>query len=192
MAIIFVVCVSILSLIFIPKVRASKKPRVKKRHGSHSTGGNEVSRTSSTNDSESSGTGIKILSSPKAIAELEEENRKLKDLVTGSGRRLSSVLNDPEEGSRRPSHISNDSIAESDAVIEKEKRVTFEGASHGDIEKCTEMNTVDEEGGDIEEEGNADEGKSHAEMNVVDIEKGVDEEDNEKDEKIDDQVQIGN
>ena len=126
------------------------KPRKKKAHGSLSSGANGISRTSL--QSESEGEGIKILSTPKAIEDLEEENRKLKDLVTGSGRRLSSVLNDQEEVTRRPSHISCDSIAEPDAVQEREKLVKFESLLTGDIENHAEMNAVDEVGGDKEVE----------------------------------------
>ena len=166
------------------------KPRKKKAHGSQSSGDNGISRTSL--QSESEGEGIKILSSPKALADLEEENRKLKHLVTGSGRRLSSVLNDQEEVTRRPSHISNDSIAEPDAVSEREKLVKFESLLTSDIENHTEMNAVDEIGGDkeVEEEKvDIEEGGNNVEEeHVVDVAKRVD----EKEEKVDEQVHNDN
>ena len=152
MAIIFAVCISVLCLIFIPKIRASKKPK------RQSSSGSVISRTSLRSDTD--GSGIKILSSPKAIAELEEENRKLKHLM-GSGRRLThpQVSNDSEVGGCRSSLLSNDSVVvESDIV--PEKRVTFGGAGNGEEENHTEMNLVDEEAGggngDIEEEEQID------------------------------------
>ena len=117
-AIIFTVCISILCLIFVPKILASKKPPADKRLVRGRIGGPQISRTS-LSETESESVGIKILSSPVAIAQLEEENRKLKQVVAGSGQRLSSVLNDEEagSGSRRLSLTSNNgSIAESDAV----------------------------------------------------------------------------
>lgn len=53
------------------------------------------------------------------------------------------------------------------------------------------MTGVDEEGGDIEEEGNADDEEIHTGVDGVEVEEEerVDEEENDK---VDDQVQIGN
>ena len=155
-AIIFTACISILCLIFVPKILATKKPRVEKRR--YAVGGPQISRTSQSNGgAESETVGIKILSSPAAIAQLEEENRRLKQFVIDSGRRLShmsnasmaesdavverekrlsSVLHDEEagSGSRRLSQLSNGSMAESDdVVVEREKLVTFESSNKDGI-----------------------------------------------------------
>ncbi len=149
--IIFVVCISILCLIFIPKVRASRQqPSQKRRHSSEAPG---ISRTQS--DTEIS--GVQILSSPKALAELEEENRKLKEIIS-SGRRLSHVSNnDSEAGYRRLSHLSN--ALSNDAVeMEPEQRmVTFASVRSCEEENHTEMNEVDDGGGgDIKKEEKVD------------------------------------
>ncbi len=77
---------------------------------------------------------------------MKEENLKLKQVVAGSGQRLSSVLNDEEagSGSRRLSLTSNGSIAESVAVpvpvTEKVKLVTFGSSIHDDNENHTKIN----------------------------------------------------
>jgi hypothetical protein len=153
-----------------------------------------------------------------AIAELEEENRRLKQMAetmraSKSVRRWSNEVNGLEE-SRRLSQMSNDSMVESDVATGNERRVTFEVPNNGDIENHTKMNAVDEEGGVIEEEENIcgeashdeinvddeegvieektniDEEESHIEMNVVDAEEGVDEEDIEKEEQVDNIVRV--
>ena len=100
-AIIFTVCISILCLIFVPKILATKKPPVEILRTLGRFGGRQISRAQSDGVSESESDGIKILSTPVAIAQLEEENRqleeenrKLKNFVIGSGQRLSSVLLD--------------------------------------------------------------------------------------------------
>ncbi len=87
--VIFVVCLSILCLIFVPKIIASRKPPVRRT----SSGFTRTSAVSETEDE-----GIKILSSPKAVKELEEENRKLKAAIAQNqkeGRRMSSQLSNP-------------------------------------------------------------------------------------------------
>ena len=92
--IIFVVCVSILCLIFVPKIYASMKPP-KRRTSSG------FARTSVASETEAE--GVKILSSPRALKELEEENRRLKQaMAQNEGRRLSQLSSagsgdDPEE-----------------------------------------------------------------------------------------------
>ncbi len=141
-AIIFTACISILCLIFVPKIRASMKQSARVEKRSYPVRGHR--RTSSSGgDGESC--GIKILSSPVAIEKLEQENCHLKHFVVGSGRRLSSVLNDEEAGSdsRRLSHMS--SIVESDAVTEKEKLETVGSSNNGDVdvENHTKMNADD-------------------------------------------------
>ena len=116
-----------------------------KKHN-FTVGGPQISRTSKS-DGDSESFGIKILSSPVAIEQLEQENRKLKQVVVGSGRRLSSVLNDEEagSGSRRLSHMSNGLMVESDAftVTEKEKLVTFGSSNNDEVENHTKMNADD-------------------------------------------------
>eukprot|EP00984_Skeletonema_dohrnii_P006966 scaffold2481_cov83-Skeletonema_dohrnii-CCMP3373.AAC.10 len=190
-----------------------KPPPAKKKHRS---GGPEISHSSVQSDTENS--GIKILSSPMAIAELEEENRRLKQMAetmraSKPVRRWSNEVNGLEE-SRRLSQMSNDSMVESDVGTENVRRVTFESPNNGDIENHTEMDAVDEEGGVIEEEENIGEDASHNEINVdeeegvieekrniheeeshietneVDAEEGVDEEDIEKEEQVDNIVRV--
>mmetsp|Transcript_28882 Transcript_28882/g.43646 ORF Transcript_28882/g.43646 Transcript_28882/m.43646 type:complete len:210 (+) Transcript_28882:1405-2034(+) len=180
--IIFTVCISILCLIFVPKIHASiKPPPAKKKHRS---GGPEISHSSVQSDTENS--GIKILSSPMAMSELQEENRRLKQMAetmraSKSVRRWSNEIGIEE--SRRLSQMSNDSMVESDVDTENLRRVTFEGPNNGDIENHTEMNAVDEEGegGVIEGEENIGEDASHDEINVD--EEGVIEEDGNIDEE---------
>ncbi|KAK1740311.1 GABA-B receptor-like protein [Skeletonema marinoi] len=215
--IIFTVCISILCLIFVPKIRASMKPPPAKKKHRSASGGPDISRTSTQSDTDNS--GIKILSSPMAMAELEEENRRLKQMAetmraSKSVRRWSNEIG--LEESRRLSQMSNDSMVESDVATGNEKRVTFERPNSSDIENHTEMDAVDEEGeggvikeeenngeeashneknvdeeeGVIEEKGNIDEEESHIEMNVVDAEEGVDEEDIEKEEQVDNIVRV--
>jgi hypothetical protein len=88
---------------------------------------------------------------------LEEENRKLKEIIS-SGRRLSHVSNnDSEAGYRRLSHLSN--ALSNDAVeMEPEQRmVTFASVRSCEEENHTEMNEVDEGGGgDIKKEEKVD------------------------------------
>jgi len=168
-----------------------KPPPAKNKHRS-ALGGPDISRTSTQSDTDNS--GIKILSSPMAMAELEEENRRLKQMAetmraSKSVRRWSNEVNGLEE-SRRLSQMSNDSMVESDVATGNEKRVTFERPNSSDIENHTEMDAVDEEGGVIEEEENIGEEASHIEMNVVDAEEGVDEEDIEKEEQVDNIVKV--
>ncbi len=145
-AIIFTVCISILCLIFVPKIRASLKPPVQTRSNRflERVGGPRASCTS-LSDGES--VGIKILSSPVAIAQLEEEYFRLKRFVAASGLRLPSVVNndDDEAGSRtrRVSHVSNGSVVELDAVLEKEKLVTFGSSNLDDVVNHTKMNADD-------------------------------------------------
>jgi hypothetical protein len=196
--IIFVVCISILCLIFIPKVRASRlKPAQKRRHSSGAPG---ISQT----QSEAEISGVQILSSPKVIAELEEEIRKLKEIIT----RSSHVSNnDSEAGYRRLSHLSN--ALSNDAVeMEPEQRmVTFASVRSCEEENHTEMNVVDDgggEGGDIEKKEKFDtqvvnggdvtngEEENHTEMNVVDEEGGGGGGDIEEEEKVDTQVDVVN
>ena len=125
MVIIFVICTSILGLIFIPKIRASLKKMKKKKNLRSTTFGvlHKYSRRTSHSDSDEE--GIKILSTPKAIEELEAENKKLKLVISGSGRRLSNPSNDLADVSRRFSQQSNasDLLIELDDV--PEKRVSF-------------------------------------------------------------------
>lgn len=139
-------CISILCLIFVPKVLESMKPPADKRGALGRIGCPQISR-SAVSESESENVGIKILSSPVAIAQLEEENRKLKHFVIGSGRRVSSVLNDEETAStsRILSHMPNGSIAESGAVTvtEREGLVTFESSNIDVAGNHTKMNTDD-------------------------------------------------
>ena len=161
-AIIFTVCISILCLIFVPKILATKKPPVEILRTLGRFGGRQISRAQSDGVSESESDGIKILSTPVAVAQLEEENRqleeenrKLKNFVVGSGRRISSVLIDEEAGpgSRRQSqsHMSNGSMAESDAVpaTEKEKLVTFESSNNDGIENHTTRELISSAKGEL-------------------------------------------
>eukprot|EP00984_Skeletonema_dohrnii_P008200 scaffold3011_cov76-Skeletonema_dohrnii-CCMP3373.AAC.2 len=121
-----------------------------------------------------------------AMSELQEENRRLKQMAetmraSKSVRRWSNEIGIEE--SRRLSQMSNDSMVESDVDTENLRRVTFEGPNNGDIENHTEMNAVDEEGegGVIEGEENIGEDASHDEINVD--EEGVIEEDGNIDEE---------
>lgn len=145
----FVICISILCLIFIPKIRASRKKQKQKRRSTLSIRG--ISRTSETEES-----GVKILSTPKAMEDLEEENRKLKELVfTASGRRLSATPSNLADGSGRLSPLSNDSIAESEA--DPKKRVVFDSSKICEIENEAVIDPVDAEGvGDVREESKVD------------------------------------
>ncbi len=163
-AIIFTVCFSVLCLIFVPKIRESLKPPAEKKSFSSALGlggnaGSGVSSRTALSKDESSRFGVKILSSPATIAQLEEENRKLKQLVGScscSGQTFSSVLSDAGVGSRGPSSKSNGSMAESDAgnvtVTEKEKLVTFGSPNHDDVENHKQMAAINEEEGDAEDE----------------------------------------
>ena len=146
-AIIFTVCISILCLIFVPKIRASLKPPVETRSNRFSVRAGDP-QTSCTSLSDGESVGIKILSSPVAIAQLEEELFRLKRFVAASGLRLPSVVNndDDEAGfrTRRVSHVSNGSaVVESDAVLEKEKLVTFGSSTLDDVVNHTKMNADD-------------------------------------------------
>lgn len=127
--IIFVVCFSILCLIFVPKIIASRKPPVRRT----SSGFTRTSAVSETEDE-----GIKILSSPKAVKELEEENRKLKAAMAQKekeGRRMSSQQSYPsstddlETQGLMKSVESNgaemDAVKEEDADVVKQKSVTI-------------------------------------------------------------------
>jgi gamma-aminobutyric acid type B receptor len=127
--IIFVVCFSILCLIFVPKIIASRKPPVRRT----SSGFTRTSAVSETEDE-----GIKILSSPKAVKELEEENRKLKAAMAQKekeGRRMSSQQSYPsstddlEAQGLMKSVESNgaemDAVKEEDADVVKQKTVTI-------------------------------------------------------------------
>ncbi len=139
-AIIFTVCISILCLIFVPKIRASMKQSAPVEKRSSVVGG---PRRTSQSGGDSERFGIKILSSPVAIEKLEHENRKLKQVVVGSGRRLSSVLNDDDEKDGSDSDTRRlSTIAESDAVTEteKENQVTVGSSNNGDVENQTKMN----------------------------------------------------
>ena len=143
-AIIFTACISILCLIFVPKIRASMKQSARVEKRSYPVRGH---RRASSSGGDGESCGIKILSSPVAIEKLEQENCHLKHFVVGSGRRLSSVLNDEEagSGSRRLSHMSNGLMVESDAftVTEKEKLVTFGSSNNDEVENHTKMNADD-------------------------------------------------
>ena len=141
-AIIFTACISILCLIFVPKIRASMKQSARVEKRSYPVRGH---RRASSSGGDGESCGIKILSSPVAIEKLEQENCHLKHFVVGSGRRLSSVLNDEEAGSdsRRLSQMST--IVESDAVTEKEKLETAGSSNNGDVdvENHTKMDADD-------------------------------------------------
>jgi len=127
--IIFVVCFSILCLIFVPKIIASRKPPVKRT----SSG---LTRTSAVSETEDE--GIKILSSPKAVKELEEENRKLKAAMAqkeNEGRRMSSQQSYPSstddletQGLMKTVESNGaemDAVKEEDADLVKQKTVTI-------------------------------------------------------------------
>jgi hypothetical protein len=73
--IIFIVCMSILTLIFIPKVLALRKP--KPRPGRSSA----PSSVSTNSDDE----GIKIVASPLVMAQMEKEIKDLKKLIMAQG-----------------------------------------------------------------------------------------------------------
>ena len=127
--IIFVVCFSILCLIFVPKIIASRKPPVRRT----SSGFTRTSAVSETEDE-----GIKILSSPKAVKELEEENRKLKAAMAqkeNEGRRMSSQQSYPSstddletQGLMKTVESNGaemDAVKEEDADVVKQKTVTI-------------------------------------------------------------------
>ena len=71
--IIFVICVSVLLLIFLPKVYALRK--------THSRNGETRSYSASNASTDSVTEGIQILSTPRAVAEQEKEIRELKRLL---------------------------------------------------------------------------------------------------------------
>ena len=71
--IIFVICMSVLLLIFAPKVYALRK--------THSSNGERTSYSASNAPTDSVAEGIQILSTPRAVAEQEKEIRELKRLL---------------------------------------------------------------------------------------------------------------
>lgn len=97
--------------------------------------------TGVSSQSEGDNEGVKILSSPKALAELEEENRNLKQAIAqnqGGNRRLSQISNSSVVGSAVGSDVGQ--IGED---MERENIVKFDDARNGDEENRKEMKSAD-------------------------------------------------